>query len=178
MILETERLIIRRFKPTDWEDLYDYLSDEKVIEYEPYEIFTKEEAKKSAMLRAQNGNFLAVVLKSNDKVIGNLYFNHIEPKHFMTWEFGYVFNSNYWKKGYAYESAKKLQEYIFNELKAHRIIANCNTKNNNSWKLLEKLNMRREGHFKNVAFFKKDDSDNPLWHDSFLYAILKSEFLI
>ena len=30
--METERLIIRRFCPDDWQDLYEYLSDEKVVE--------------------------------------------------------------------------------------------------------------------------------------------------
>ena len=178
MILETDRLIIRRFKPTDWEDLHDYLSDKKVIKFEPYDIFTKEESKKSAIFRASSSMFLAVVLKKNKKVIGNLYYNQVDPKYFMTWEMGFVFNSSYWKKGYAFEASKELQKYIFNELEAHRIIANCNVENHNSWKLLERLNMRREGHFKKVAFFKLDSNKNPIWHDSYLYSILNEEFFI
>ena len=27
----TDRLVIRRFKPNDWQDLYEYLSDEEVV---------------------------------------------------------------------------------------------------------------------------------------------------
>jgi len=176
MILETERLIIRRFRPTDWEDLHDYLSDERVVKFEPYNCFTEEESKKSAKFRSHSSMFLAVVLKKNNKVIGNLYYNQVDPKYFMTWEMGFVFNSNYWGKGYAFEASKELQKYIFNELEAHRIIANCNIKNENSWKLLERLNMRREGHFKKVAFFKLDSEKNPIWHDSYLYAILNEDF--
>lgn len=46
IIMETERLIIRRFKAEDWQDLYDYLSKEEVVRYEPYGIYTEEESKK------------------------------------------------------------------------------------------------------------------------------------
>ena len=36
MILETERLILRRYREDDLQDLYEYLSDETVVKYEPY----------------------------------------------------------------------------------------------------------------------------------------------
>ena len=39
-ILETERLILRRFTCDDWRDLYEYLSLEEVVRYEPYELYT------------------------------------------------------------------------------------------------------------------------------------------
>jgi hypothetical protein len=35
-VLETERLIIRRFRANDWSDLYEYLSDPQVVNFEPY----------------------------------------------------------------------------------------------------------------------------------------------
>lgn len=41
---------------------------------------------------------------------------------------------------------------------------------------MERLNMRREGHLKKQAFFKVSSKGKPLWHDSYLYAILKEEF--
>ena len=36
IIAETERLILRRYKKEDLQDLFEYLSDAKVVEYEPY----------------------------------------------------------------------------------------------------------------------------------------------
>lgn len=48
--------------------------------------------------------------------------------------------------------------------------------NTASWKLLEQLNMRREGHLlKNIWFFK-NDNDEPILKDSYEYAILKEEW--
>ena len=71
---------------------------------------------------------------------------------------------------------KRIIQYSFEECDAHRIIAMCNPENIPSWKVMERLNMRREGHLKKQAFFKVSSKGKPLWHDSYLYAILKEEF--
>ena len=47
--LETERLVIRRFKEEDWKDLYEYLSDEEVVRYEPYQAFSIEASQNQKM---------------------------------------------------------------------------------------------------------------------------------
>ena len=36
MILETDRLILCRFRKEDLQDLHEYLYDEEVVKYEPY----------------------------------------------------------------------------------------------------------------------------------------------
>ncbi|MDA3731727.1 GNAT family protein [Niameybacter massiliensis] len=171
MILE--RVYIRRFRKEDWKDLYDYLSDPEVVKFEPYDIFFEEEAKEEASKRAQHKSFYAVCLKENDKLIGNLY---LDQSAFDTWELGYVFNRKYQGQGYAIESTRALVDYAFTELGARRIIAMCNPDNHASWKLLEKLHMRREGHLKQNIYFKQDAMGNPLWLDTYLYGILKSEW--
>ena len=45
MRIETERLILRRYTIDDLQDLFEYLSDEKVVKYEPYKPMNIEEAK-------------------------------------------------------------------------------------------------------------------------------------
>ena len=47
--LETERLIIRRFTKDDWKDLHEYLSNEKVVEFEPYQVFDEKGSKEVAI---------------------------------------------------------------------------------------------------------------------------------
>ena len=174
--METERLIIRRFSPEDGQDLYEYLSDEDVIFFEPYKAFGREEAINEAKRRAADKAFWAVCLKENSKLIGNLYFNQQEPNEYKTWEIGFVFNKNYHGRGYATESAKRILQYGFEECGAHRITAYCSPLNKPSWQLLERLNMRREGHFLQSAFFKRDKQGNPVWHDAYAYAILTEEW--
>lgn len=86
-----------------------------------------------------------------------------------------MFNKKFQKQGFATESAEKIMDYAFNELNARRIIAMCNPKNEASWKLLERLKMRREGHLIKNIYFKVDENNNPIWSDTYEYAVLASE---
>ncbi|HPR97469.1 MAG TPA: GNAT family protein [Thermotogota bacterium] len=176
MFIETERLIIRRFRKDDWKDLYDYLSKPDVVEFEPYDTFSEKEALETAVERSTNDSFYAVELKSEHKVIGNLYFEQTDFKAFNTWELGYVFNSDYHGMGYATESCIKLLDFAFSDLEVRRVIALCNVKNTASQNLLKRLKMRHEGTFLQKGFFKHDESGNPIWHDVCSYGILKTEW--
>lgn len=60
------------------------------------------------------------------------------------------FENKYWKHNYAYESTKKRIQYIFTNKNAWCVIAMCDLMNPNSWKLLERLKFRREGHLKRM----------------------------
>ena len=46
-----------------------------------------------------------------------------------TVEIGFVFNREYSKKGYAYESVRSVVEYLFKNVKIHRIQANLDSRN-------------------------------------------------
>ena len=172
--METERLIIRRFRPDDWEDLHEYLSQEEVVKFEPYDVFTEEASQQEAIDRSGNDDFWAVCLKDTNKLIGNIYF---AKQDFDTWELGYVFNLRYQGKGYATEASRALVNDAFMNKKAHRVIARCNVLNTASWKLLERLGMRREGHLIQNVWFKRDRNGQPIWADSFEYGILKAEWI-
>lgn len=171
--METERLIIRRFKNEDWQDLYEYLSDEEVVRFEPYEPYSLESCKKEAIARAGHPAFLAVCLKDSGKLIGNIYF---EKQDYGTYEIGYVFNAQYHGKGYATESAKAVIENGIKNFNVRRIVAMCNPTNEASWRLLERLNMRREGHLLQNIWFKNDEEGQPLWVDTYEYGILATEW--
>jgi RimJ/RimL family protein N-acetyltransferase len=173
MELSTERLIIRRFSENDGEDLYEYFSNPKVLEFEPFKPFTKDEAYEEAKRRAGDEKFLAVCLKSG-KLIGNLYFSKGD---FETWEVGYVFNEKYWGNGYASESLLALIQYAFLSLNVRRIVAQCDPKNIPSWKLLDRVGMRREGKLLQNIFFFTDEKGSPIWKDTYEYGILKSEYM-
>lgn len=169
----TDRLIIRRFEQNDWMDLYEYLSDEEVVKFEPYDIYSENQAKEEAISRAGSKAFYAVCLRENGKLIGNLY---LGKGDFDTWELGYVFNRKFQGLGYATEGAGALLEYAFTHLGARRIIAMCSPKNENSWKLLERLHMRREGKLLQNIYFKTNQNGEPEWLDTYEYAILKNEW--
>ena len=171
--LTTERLIIRPFQEKDWKDLFEYLSDEEVVRFEPYGTLSAEQAMKEAADRAHDPSFHGVCLREDGKLVGNLY---LHQGGFGTYELGYVFNRSYQGRGYATESAEALMDHAFSSLGARRVIAMCNPLNASSWRLLERLHMRREGHLVQNVSFKTTESGDPIWADTFLYAILKPEW--
>ena len=114
---------------------------------------------------------IAIVLKENRKLIGNLY---LGKRDFETRELGYVFNRRYWGCGYAKESCNTLIEATF-AAGIHRIYAECDPDNEASWRLLESLGFAREAHLKKNVYFWKDEHGNPIWKDTFIYSLLKEE---
>lgn len=168
MIAETERLVLRRFKKSDLNDLYEYLSDEEVVKYEPHKPMTLEEVEDNLKWRISTDEMIAVELKSNGKMIGNVYLGR---RDFEAMEIGYVFNRSYWGKGYAKESCEKLIASAFTE-GVHRIYAECDPQNTGSWKLLEALGFEREKHLRENVYFWKDAENRPIWKDTYIYAKL------
>lgn len=171
--MKTTRLILRPFTPADADDLHAYLSREQVVRYEPYPPFTREQAAEEAARRAEDRSFIAVALKETGRVIGNLYF---APGEFDTWELGYVFHDAYWGRGYAAEACRALLTEGFASGKVRRVIAMCNPENEASWRLLERLGMRREGHLRKNIWFFRDEKGEPIWQDTYAYAVLREEF--
>ena len=168
IIVQTERLILRRYRESDLQDLYEYLSDSDVVKFEPYKPKTMEETEKNLRWRISTDEMIAVELKSEHKMIGNLY---LGKREFESLELGYVFNKAYWGSGYARESCEAMIALAFSN-GIHRIYAECDPQNTASWKLLESLGFAREAHLKSNVYFWKDEYNNPIWKDTYIYARL------
>lgn len=168
MIAETERLILRRYTERDFDDLFEYLSDAEVVKFEPYKAMTAEETRENLKWRIETDEMIAVELKENHKMIGNIYFG---KRDFDSREIGFVFNQNFWGNGYAKESCRAIIEHAFQD-GVHRIFAECDPENQNSWRLLESLGFEREAHLKQNVYFWTDEQGNPLWKDTYIYSLL------
>jgi len=176
-MINTSRLLIRQFQEQDTISLFEYLSNPIIYRFEPGEPISLEKAKELTRERAHSTDFQAVILKSTQKMVGHLYFKQTEPWELSTWELGYIFNPAFHGKGYATEAAQALIHYGFNHFGIHRVIAHCDPENIASWKVLEKIGMRREGYFRRNIFFRRAVDNSPLWVDSFEYAILKEDII-
>ena len=58
-------------------------------------------------------------------------------------EIGWIINKRYWRKGYAYEAATLLLDFCKKELNIHKFTAVCDTENVGSYRVMEKLGMKR-----------------------------------
>ena len=125
--IETQRLLLRPFEKTDYDDLFELLSQRKYDEFEAYPEITYE----------------------NGRVIGNVYFGN---RDFEAKEVGYIINKNYQRQGYASEAIKAVIDDGFKN-NVHRVYAECNPNNTCSWQLLEHLHFKREAFFKQNVYF-------------------------
>lgn len=169
-MIQTERLLLRRFVPEDAEALHAFLSDPEVVRYEPYPPQSMAECEAEAARRAGNPAFWAICRLEDGQMIGNIY---LAQRGFEGWELGYVLARSTWGKGYATEACTAMLDHVFAQ-GAHRVYAQCNPDNIASWRLMERLGMRREAHMKqNVYFVANPD---PQWLDTYVYAILSEEW--
>ena len=174
-VIETGRLIIRRFKVLDYADLHEYLSDPSIYLYEPGQPINLQQARELAAERSRGDAFRAVILKSENRLIGHLVLEPVEPHELQTWELGYIFNRRYHGHGYATEAATALVAQALADPSIHRIRARCNPENVASWKLLERIGFTREGYFRKCGFFRRDGDGRPLWFDAYEYARLQED---
>ncbi len=166
--LETDRLLIRHFNIDDFESVYNYMSDPNIIEHLPEDLFSENDTKDFINNNiGENAEKFAVISKDNESLIGHMIFHKWFAQD--TFEIGWVINSNYQGKGFASEAALRLLNYGFDNLSAHRIIATCQPENIASWKVMEKIQMRKEGCFKKCIFRRGK------WIDELFYAILSND---
>ncbi len=167
--LETNRLVIRRINLSDCESIHRYMSRPDVVRFLPEAPLSLDDVKEHQRKHLDKPLAYAVCLKVRPEMIGHIVFHKVFNCY--TYEIGWVFHPDFCRLGYATEAALKVIEYGFKELKLHRIIATCHSDNSRSLKMMARLGMRREGHFKEAIL--RDER----WVDEYLYALLWKEFL-
>ena len=86
-------------------------------------------------------------------------------------ELGWVLDPAHAGRGHATEATRELLRYCFVELQVHRVTADCFLANETSWRLMERLGMRRESHTRRDALHRSGQ-----WLDSVGYALLADEW--
>jgi RimJ/RimL family protein N-acetyltransferase len=114
---------------------------------------------------------LAVVLKSNNQLIGNCGVR-MNKAGDLEANIGYEFDPKYWNYGYATEAAHTIVDFGFQYFGVHRIWADCVAENVGSVHVLEKMGMKLEGRLREKDYFKGR------WWDALLFAILANEWNI
>ena len=86
-------------------------------------------------------------------------------------ELGWVVDPAHAGQGYATEAATALLRICFEDLGLRRVIAQCFADNVASWRLMEKLGMRRETHTVRESLHRSGE-----WLDGYAYAMLAEEW--
>ena len=169
--IQTRRLLLRPFRESDYDDLYEFLSQLEGDEFEGYPGITYDNGKEHLKYRLGSEEFYAMELRESGKVIGNIYCG---SRDFAAKEVGYIVNKRFQQRGYAAEALSAVITQTFRE-GAHRVFAECDPRNVPSWKLLEKVGLRREAHLRQNIWFRRDENGAPVWKDTLIYAILEND---
>ena len=183
-MIETERLILRPFREEDAGDVFEYLKAPMVNCFACMKVNSLEEARKAVLERAEDpGYTFAIVLKATGRVIGEIDAHPESSQPDMAESFAedtfspcWMLDKDFHGKGYAYEAAKAFFDYLFKEKGARRIYAYTEDYNLPSQHLCEKLGMRREGLFREFVSFVNDANGDPIYENTYQYAILKREW--
>ena len=174
--LRTPRLILREFRESDLDAVHAYGCDPEVARFMVWGPNTPEDSRAflDRALEAQQtwpraSVNAAVERADSGRLIGSAELRVIDAAN--DWgEFGYCFHQDAWGQGYGPEAASTLIVQGFGPMGLHRITATCDVRNRRSWRVMEKLGMRRE------ATFRKDVRVKGRWRDTHLYALLKQEW--
>ena len=86
-------------------------------------------------------------------------------------ELGWVLDPAHTGHGYATEAVRELLRYCFEDLGVRRVVANCFLANDASWRLMERVGMRREVHAVRESLHRSGR-----WLDTVGYALLSDEW--
>ena len=159
---ETARLILRPLQSDDWQAVLSYTADPAVLRYLPERLMVREPVNGTDQ-RSCPDKF-AINLKSDGTFIGHLLFCHHDSEQLVR-EIGWVIRPAYQRHGYATEAAAALLKYGFETLGLQRIVAACDNRNIASFRVMEKLGMRREAQFQDCLPRQGE------WLEEYLYAI-------
>lgn len=176
--LRTERLTLRAATAEDAKPTFEYRRLESVghwlteipSDYEAYRATFTDAARLAA----------AVVVELDGVIIGD-FMLRIED----AWaqaevtdaarnsqaELGWVLDPTYTGHGYATEAVREMLRFCFEELGLRRVVANCFTDNTASWRLMERIGMRREAHAVRDSLHRSGE-----WLDGYTYALLADEW--
>lgn len=174
--IDTQRLVLRRFKYSDDEAMLKYwISDEKIQSLYSEPVYTtKEEVKE--LLDKYIGSYekddyyrWAIIEKSSGECIGQIAYFLVDSRNNFS-EIEYCIGSHFQCKGFATEATKAVIEYGFNQMNLHKVQICTKTINAPSRRVIEKCGLTYEGTLRDYFYM------NGEYVGRLYFSILRSEF--
>lgn len=166
LVLETDRLILRRIGEGDAALQYRLLNTPAVMEHlggpkELHEIEAKH-AKAMASFAQEGFGFMMLVEKASGELVGHCGLKRVDhpcASNQGDFEIGWLVREDRWRRGYASEAVCAVIDWAFSAHQAPHVVALTAERNKPSWRLMEKLGMRRavELDFDDPAYPPEDN---------------------
>jgi RimJ/RimL family protein N-acetyltransferase len=176
--LLTRRLVIRRFAASDAEAFARYRSLPEVARYQSWEApYAIERARAFVDWMEthhpdERGEWYQFAISTRDDpttLIGDCAF-HGRAAEPLIADIGYTMDPASQGLGYGTEAVGELVRYLIEDRGKHKVCADCDTRNQASWRLLERLGFRREGEIRGA--FRDGDG----WASEYLYGMLADDW--
>lgn len=176
--IETDRLRLRRYEDHDVADILEFSADAdywlaRNCDWEVSEEGVKrywEPQREVDPATDPKWFSLVMELKATGKVVGDVGIGVHKTDDQRNGMIGLLLGRKYQGQGLATEAARAMLRFGFEQLGLHRIAATTSADNLRSRRLVERLGMRREAHF------RESDTVNGEWRDEFVYALLVDEW--
>lgn len=168
-MIETERLLLRDYQLSDFDTLYEIMSDPVTMQHYPAP-FDADRTKKWIAWNLDNYEkygfgLWAIVLKETGAMIGDcgITLQNIDGERLP--EIGYHIHKKYWRRGYAKEAARAVRDWAFQNTDYDRIYSYMKYTNAASYSTAISIGMKK------VKVYP--DLKNTI---SYAYAISRSEW--
>ena len=177
--LLTPRLVLRRFTPADTEALAAYRSIPDVARFQGWDApYPMERAAVFITWLAgrhpdEPGEWhqLAIAERDTpDRLSGDCGLRPRADEPAVV-DIGFTLDPAVHGRGYATEAVGEVLRYLFEDRDKHKVCADCDTRNDASWRLMERLGFLREGTL------RESFRDGERWADEYLYGIVRQEWL-
>lgn len=176
--LTTDRLSIRPAEVSDAAAFYGYRRLPDVSDWLPR--LSIDETNVEERFRDEEFRRRTFAIEVDGRMVGDLYLSISDA-----WaqaevqdqtvdaqaEIGWALDPAYQGQGLALEAVRRWMAMCFDDLGLHRVFATCFADNVASWRLMEKLGMRREAHTVKDSLHREKG-----WLDGFTYALLADEW--
>lgn len=173
-MLETPRLVLRRFRPEDAAALAAYRSDPLVARYQSWTAPVPYDAALRAVRRFAEGSpdrpgwfQYAVELAAEGCLVGDV--GVCLHENLMQAEIGFTLATERQGHGYAAEAVRAVLADLFEQRGLHRVSAECDARNARSARLLQRLGFTQEGVRRRATWIKGE------WTDDMLFGLLASD---
>jgi [ribosomal protein S5]-alanine N-acetyltransferase len=164
-VLETTRLRIRLVRPDDDQDAFNLLSNPIAMKYygsaphKDIEYTRKHYIEVMCMrFKYRDAVSFVITLGDEDKLIGQVSAIQFDPEFKFT-EISYIIDPEHWGKGIATEVVERIVQFLFKDMKIHKIRASFYARNVASRRVLEKVGFVQEGHLRDNVLIDGEYED-------------------
>ena len=155
-MIETDRLILRLMTESDFDDVFKIFTDEKVMQTFECDPFNPQQMRtwikrNSAHQEKYGYGLFSVILKAENKLIGDCGLEHEQFNNKPCVEIGYDFLSEYWNQGYATEAASAVKDYAVHrvDIDLNSVCSYIRRQNQASIRVSEKIGMEKLLEYEN-----------------------------